>query len=249
MTALNGFTHPDAAYLLVDAATLDGDGNLHEVRSKVVYARQISAAGALSGYTPSALLDTRRAELAAIFADAHEHAGLLRSVARFALKVHAENAAAGFPPSKVPVSILVALFAGDGGGPQLWMVATDDADQPAPIRRLKAFVNNAGPGAPVPGLHGLEMHDLVDASRFVPSVHGARLAEAQRELTDEDGVRSVGGYAELVTVNRKGVSSRILTRWPDQLGTPIDPLRTRGVFSRIAERARARCRGTRGQIC
>jgi hypothetical protein len=249
MTALNGFAHPDAAYLLVDAATLDGDGNLHEVRSKVVYARHISAAGALSGHTPSALLETRRAELAAVFADAQDYEGLLGSVTRLARQAHAENAAARFPLSKVPVNILIAVFAGDGGGPQLWMVATDDADQPAPIRRLKAFVNNAGPGAPVPGLYGLEMHDLVDASRFMPSVHGARLAEAQRELTDDDGVRSVGGYAELVTVNSEGVSSRILTRWPDQLGAPIDPLRTRGVFSRIAERVRASCRGTRGQIC
>lgn len=240
MTALNGFAHLDAAYLLTDAATLDGDGNLHEIRSKVVYARKISAAGALSGHTPSALLDTRRAELAAIFDDAPNNRVLLESVARFARQAHAENAAAGFPPSKVPVNILVALFADERAEPQLWMVATDDADQPAPIRRLKAFVNIAGPGAPVPGFPDLNMHDLVNPSRFSPTLHAKRLVEAQRYLADGEGVRSVGGFAELVTVDRAGVSARILTHWPDQLGKPLDPGSAEGLGLRIVERVRAR---------
>ena len=68
---------------------------------------------------------------------------------------------------------------------------------------------------------------------FDPFTHGVRLMEAQRRVVGamdngagKNGVtgHGVGGFAQLTTLQRDGIiTTRILRRWPDEVGERIEP--------------------------
>jgi hypothetical protein len=47
--------------------------------------------------------------------------------------------------------------------------------------------------------------------------------ELQRERPGRTGHFVVGGLIELVTIRRDQIESRVLKRWPDLVGEPIEP--------------------------
>lgn len=77
--------------------------------------------------------------------------------------------------------------------------------------------------------HGWSMPD--DEDRFDPDVDGLAILEAMRHEPmpstgpHEPEAFRIGGFVELVTVNRDGVSREIIRRWPDRVGMPIVPQR------------------------
>jgi hypothetical protein len=57
---------------------------------------------------------------------------------------------------------------------------------------------------------------------FDPLRDGLAIIEAQRRHA-VDGMFIVGGWASLISVYRDRIEQRILTRWPDKIGQPINP--------------------------
>lgn len=57
---------------------------------------------------------------------------------------------------------------------------------------------------------------------------GLLMIEAQRHISAMQGgdrpVHGVGAFAQATTVTRDGISSRILRRWPDAIGVPLQPV-------------------------
>jgi hypothetical protein len=50
--------------------------------------------------------------------------------------------------------------------------------------------------------------------KFDPADHGVRLMDAQRRTYPD----KIGGFLQLARVTRECVSSRIIHRWPDEIG-------------------------------
>ena len=69
--------------------------------------------------------------------------------------------------------------------------------------------------------------EAITAARFVcppvrkfdPSDHGVRLMDAQRRTYPD----KIGGFLQLARVTREGISSRIIHRWPDEIGKRLAP--------------------------
>jgi hypothetical protein len=69
------------------------------------------------------------------------------------------------------------------------------------------------------------------AQAFQPEIDGLKLLNAQRlsrlpiNPKDPEGGDGfmVGGFAQLTSISERGISSRILHRWPDKIGRKIDP--------------------------
>jgi hypothetical protein len=59
------------------------------------------------------------------------------------------------------------------------------------------------------------------ADQLDPIVHGLAVLEAQRAV---DAGALVGGFAQLTTIDSTGVRSRVIRRWPDEIGKLIAPL-------------------------
>jgi hypothetical protein len=66
---------------------------------------------------------------------------------------------------------------------------------------------------------------------FRPDIDGIPLLQAQRlsrrELDERSGIHGhvhvVGGFIQVTTVSAGGVNSRVVHRWPDQVGRRIEP--------------------------
>ena len=69
--------------------------------------------------------------------------------------------------------------------------------------------------------------EAITAARFVcPTVkkfdatdHGVKLMDAQRRTYPD----MIGGFVQLARVTREGISSRIIHRWPDEIGKRLAP--------------------------
>lgn len=111
-------------------------------------------------------------------------------------------------------------------------VASYDRDKGAPALHVYS-TNDGGNGQFRPGLHavravaapatatGPRSSDLLDPATFNINRDAIRLLEAQRAVIWPGGHRMVGGFIELTRVDRFGVKSRVLHRWPDEIGRKI----------------------------
>jgi hypothetical protein len=88
------------------------------------------------------------------------------------------------------------------------------------VTSIPGFAASPMPPAddPIYELIGNRCPDQID-----PRVDGLAIIEAQRRHA-VDGIFTVGGWATLISVYRDRIEERILTRWPDRIGEPIDPL-------------------------
>ncbi len=82
------------------------------------------------------------------------------------------------------------------------------------------------PPVDFPHAIGREIETQEDIDSLDPAVDGLAMFEAQRRypaLFAGDVQYLVGGFAELTTVRREGVTRRILKEWPDEVGRPLQP--------------------------
>ncbi|KQX34108.1 hypothetical protein ASD04_17865 [Devosia sp. Root436] len=81
-------------------------------------------------------------------------------------------------------------------------------------------------GSPIPAPHQLAAVGIfgpISPEEFDPRTDGMRLMEGQRLYRHSTGgYHMVGGYAQLTTITREGLTSEVLRSWPDRIGHKID---------------------------
>ena len=210
MSACNIFTQGGAAYLLTDGARYDLDGAVAEIASKVVAVPRLHMALAFTGAWWTGQFD----QWAKMFNHSADFIAHLPEMAERA-KQHwnAENATDIYD-----FQVFVASYDCDKGAPALHVYSTNDGGngQHRPgSHAVRAMVTPATATGPRAG-------DLLDSATFDIERDAMRLLEAQRAVLWPGGYRAVGGFVELTRVDRFGVKSRVLHRWPDEIGRNIE---------------------------
>ena len=114
---------------------------------------------------------------------------------------------------------------------ELW---TDDSSQlervlensPRKARERFKFKEELLAGTPLPGRDLLDAAGFViheDDERFVPEIDLLHIMEVQRH-EEIEGAYWVGGAALLTSIDRRGITQRVVHRWTeDEIGKPIRP--------------------------
>jgi hypothetical protein len=116
---------------------------------------------------------------------------------------------------------------------ETWFVAGHDGyggdDGPAawePVNQTEPMRAGPIPSAEAMASLGWELPDVDD---FEPVEDGRMLLEAQRRTLvqlygtqREEPLCFVGGFAQLTTLTSDSITSRIIGRWPDKVGEPLD---------------------------
>lgn len=196
MTAINLYTGPEAAYLLVDQAWL-ANGKILFIGTKIAKCPRLKMAVAYHGASTTRTislmeqwLDTVRDQETALGA-LHKLLGMIRMDALLAPRSW---------QGSVDANLFVALWRGDH--PEAYVVTNVTT---------RAHKCQAPPTqAPLP-------IDHTDHAALI------RCIEEQRRAKTKRGEHVIGGKAELVVVTADGIASEILCEWPDQVGEPITP--------------------------
>jgi len=219
MSAINTVIQADSVHLICDGASYDADGRLVSVGPKMQMLPHLNAAVACRGPRASVplfadLLSAAASTYDELKAEAPTFLRELRPMldATFA---HCELGAdfdvviAGISESDGPDAYLICSH--ERYGVQPWTVvqfaglAMMPADAATQARVFASIPDNV---------------DLVDPER-----DGRIILEAQRVFPiDHGGDRSfvgVGGFAQLTSITRDGISTRVIHRWPDEIGEPI----------------------------
>jgi len=215
MTAVNIFCRPEAAYVLTDGAATAPDGTVVQLVQKVIILGHLNAVVASRGHLsvlfallPTALTSAGSFdELAALFPEA---IGGLAASAEEALKASPhpwiETYLCGWSEGR---NAAVTWYAGNShkrttdyfGDLECWSTTGPITSPLGPNARDRLAAA------------GLDPKD----GAFDPVTQGFALMDAQR--ADPDA--AVGGFCQLTTITRDGVSSRVIGRWTEQPGGMI----------------------------
>mgnify|MGYP001002900966 CR=1 FL=1 len=219
MSAINAIIQRDAVHLLTDAASYDSAGNLVAAIPKVALLPRINAAMACRGPRASVplfcdLLNAAASSYDELKAKAPTFLRDLRPMlavtfAYCELGDDFDVVVAGISESVGPDAYLVCSHQRYGVEPwtvvQFGGLAMMPADAAMKARVFASIPDNV---------------DLVDPER-----DGRIILEAQRAFPmDHGGDRNfvgVGGFAQLTSITREGISTRVIHRWSDEVGQPI----------------------------
>lgn len=221
MTAINVLLSPTAVHVLSDGAGYLPDGTIVSIQSKVLPIAGANAVLAARGYIAFAHLFAER--LAAFGSFDELAAGATAAI----LEVIA-HARGKFAPGVLdePLDLVLAGWSESRDQAEAFALFNHDA-YGIPAWELTPI----GEGYISPGnadfferLEEIGLDPL--SSDFDPQTDGLRLLEEQRAmrwplLGGGETIRSVGGFCQLTMVRRDEISSRILKRWPDEVGRKI----------------------------
>lgn len=219
MTAINTIIQRDAVRIVSDAASYAADGNLVAVAPKVALLPHLNAAIACRGPHISVPL----------FAD------LLGAVASTYDDLKAK--APAFIRDLLPMfeaSFSQCQFGGDFDvvvagisettGPDAWLVCSHTRYSVEPFSLVQLAGLTLLPGDPA-------IHEAVraavphDVEAFDIERDGLAVLEAQRAHAVEHAggrwLTGVGGFAQVTSITREGISTRVIHRWYDEVGQPI----------------------------
>jgi hypothetical protein len=225
MSAINIFTTPKAVHVVTDGAAYLSDGTMTAVVQKahpIAHLRMVLAARGPSILTP-------------LLAEAVQHAFQSFDEAAEGLGEVVEEAVETYSGLLARCSI--------GAGFDLMMAGWSEARDCPEVYGLSSI---GQPGRPAWTLHksGQVVFSPDDGAPLMKRLepHAAKLSlhtndpldvallmmEAQRHVCGVQGgdrpVYGVGAFAQATTVTRDGISSRILRRWADPIGVPLQPI-------------------------
>lgn len=215
MTAVNVLIHENAAHLLTDGAGYDIEGTLLSPTTKVQMLPHLNAAVAGRG---AAALPAIYAQALGSVSDSFDEAKgkavqCLREVSPL-FGLHPtdglEVVVAGISEARGPEAY--AIFSHDRYGIEPYTIADFDMLGMTPGECVSEFLASLPNGAET------------DPNDIDPAVDGLRLLEMQRgtKVDSQIGNASVVGcFAQLTTITRDGISTRILKRWDDVRGQKI----------------------------
>lgn len=224
MSAINIITTPKAVHVISDGACYRSDGTLHGVAQKahsIAHLRMIVAARGPSILTPLIAESLQHAftsfdaaveGMAAVVEDAVETYGT--TLAMCSIGADFDLLVAGWSEAR-DCGETYYLSSMDRPGVPAWTVSkcgpvvispNDDA-MTARLQRQGAALD-------------LNRRDPLDVALVI--------MEEQRKVKGHQGgdeeVHGVGAFAQVTSVTRDGIASRILRRWPDAIGMPLQPV-------------------------
>jgi hypothetical protein len=223
MTAINVIKQLDCVHIVSDGAVIRSDGRVDHFAQKVTIMPHLSAAVGIRG-TPAAA-NFINAEIAKATSYSNLKSTIVRSV-RAVLDVMRPHMESQFGPHVLTAEIFVVGWSVDG--PDAFILNTSDL--------------NKGSGVPawtVVNIGGLclgpsDSTIASDFSRLQVELTDDRLVELlhrQRELRNplphdptKEGPRAIGGFAQLTSVRKDSITTRILKRWPDRVGEKIQAI-------------------------
>ncbi len=217
MTALNAFVRGREAHILTDAAYLDTQGRLIFIGSKVRMLPHLNAVCVIRGESE---LD---GAFTAMFGTAFTSFDALAKDFRTAIDNVLSSHDKGRPYA--PVDVVVAGVSEFSRKPELWTASRGTPPEPVRYSRDRAYISPALGDAAAATLEAQDLDPFSD--EFDPVMDGADLLEAQRvQVIQPAGFppcHIVGGFVQLTTISADGISTRVLRRWPDQVGQRIKP--------------------------
>lgn len=213
MSAINVLIQKDRVHLFTDGAAYLPDGQIQAILPKGRMLPHVNAAmamrGAFIGLAPiseelsrAASFDDLKANIVPVLQSCAVHYEHLLN--QCSCGTDFEVAIAGISEATGPTAYLVASHGAYG---EPWIIHD--------LGGLSATPANT------------EVHNRIvdiasgrEADRLDPVADGLAIMEAQRAARFDDGV-TIGGFAQLTTIDADGVHSRIIHRWPDRVGRKV----------------------------
>jgi hypothetical protein len=210
LTAINVLKQKDAVHLVSDGAAYDAKKRLVSVGPKVFPLPHLNAAIGVRGPTVALPILVHF-----IGHGATSYDGLKRNIVGI-LKQAQANARTVLGQSVAGAAFEVAIGGiSETRGPDAYVVACNDQGVVSPLTQI----NELGFMPSTPGVDAFirtQNGKTIDAADF-----GLNVIELQR-AAKFDGVCGVGGFAQITTVRRTGIETKLLHRWPDQIGKPLN---------------------------
>jgi hypothetical protein len=204
MTAFLAVRQPDSVTILIDGASYDPSGVVVRLAPKFVTLPGSNSVLVTRGLqTPIELLD--RLFPFESLRTMMTRADVIVSSARRAGR-HQHG----------PIGAFEVLIAGVENGRARYFYSPSEGN----FRELDDFYFAAGPVLDVRTMLAAGCQPLDDAAEFDTFKHGLPMMEAFRR-TPIDGLYGVGGFVTETRIGVNGIRSRIIHRWPDEIGQKI----------------------------
>lgn len=219
MSAINTLIKRDSVHLITDAASYGADGNLIAVKSKVAMLPQINAAVACRGAFISVPLI---ADLLSVAAPTYDD---LKATAPALLRALLPMFEASFAHCEFGIDFDVVIAGiSESDGSDAYLICSHERYGVEPWTVVQfAGLSMMPADAPMQERVFASIPDyfeLVDPER-----DGRIILETQRAFSmDHDNDRAligVGGFAQVTSITREGITTRVIHRWPDEVGQPI----------------------------
>ena len=237
MSALNVFLRHDRAWMQADASLYDQQGNIIAFGPKIVTLSNLRAAisaRGLQGVAP--LLGPNLSWQFATFDDMIAQGGLIvRNIYRDFVRSYVPGNAAEKDIELVVLGwsekenrprcytlFSEGLSAAAGVEPYTFTPTSEDTEDwfVSPDLDAEGWIRL--------GRQGIELgKNGFTTAHFDPAKHGTVYMEEQRQrrvdFEQNKQISIVGGFLASVEISREGISEKILHRWEDKIGEPIQP--------------------------
>lgn len=219
MTAINTVLKRDSVHLLTDAASYDIAGNLVTAAPKVALLPHLNAAVACRG--PHIALPLI-ADLLGAAASTYDD---LKAKAPAFICALLPIFEASFAQCQFGSDFdIVVAGISEMAGPDAYLICSHDRYGAAPFSTVQLSGLSLLPGDPA--IHERVLATVLsDVEQFDVERDGLAVLEAQRAHAVEHAggrwLTGVGGFAQVTSITRDGISTRVIHRWADEVGQPI----------------------------
>jgi len=215
MTAINAFIRGREVHVLTDAAYLEATGRLVFIGSKIGLLPHVNAVCVTRG--EGEIEGAFRAMLGTAFTSFDALTSGFRQAVQKVIDGH--DAGRGYAPFEV----MAAGISEFSGKPDIRAAFRGDTPEPVQFYSGKLWASPFDGVSAALKAKGIDLQ----SDAFDPVMNGVELLEAQRARVIQPAgfppCHIVGGFAQLTTVSAAGITTRVLKRWPDQVGQRIVP--------------------------
>jgi hypothetical protein len=234
MTAINVIRQGDGVHIISDGAFCDANGILCEIVPNTWLLPHLPAAVAIHGsphLMPFLMYRLSR--------ECHSLDEIAARIANIAIDVHISfpmtHGTLDYGNIKPEFDLIIAGWSAQDRRPKSLLVTCPDRTKSRnfqtgwKVLELSDMLIAPPITEQVVSSIGWKVPDSAEA--FRADVDGLKLLQAQRLLRGPMNPRSstvthgfmVGGFVQLTSISEHGVNTRILHRWPDEIGRRIDP--------------------------
>lgn len=229
MTAVLCLLQSSTGFLFSDAAVFAPDGTIVAVGGKLILLPHAKVAIVARGLVPSGRWPAELFQLPSL----EDVVTRLPDLAAWLAERASELPHPGeYPEQLRTVELAMVGWSEQAGEVQSWGLATAHGNGPAqalpnfaPMVPSRAPHLWGGPSADVEQALGRPIRTLPDLDELDAPAAGAAILQAMRarpgRLPDGSLCHAVGGYAEMASVDARGVRRQLIMAWPDKIGERV----------------------------
>lgn len=221
MSATNVFLQSDAVQVLTDGAGYTPEGILQQAISKVVSLPHLNCV--VAGRGPAlvpAFMST------ALGASSNRYDGM-KTLAPEIIEFSSDLFQSTLEACRAGIEFdVIVAGISETTGPDAFLICNHARYGKPPFELIQLGDINLLPGDA--GIHDAWLATIPDgagADDLDPETHGLSALECQRRFGAKasavDGLPRVGGFAQLTTITKAGITTKILKRWGDRIGHPV----------------------------